>query len=184
MLNKKFLLQYLLKFLLTFCVLYFGTYFIIGVTTPGGEYYNNFIAQNLNYIDWLRKLLLNSSRLLLSVFGHKSAIENIYDLRLIGGTRVHMVYSCLGIGLLSFWAAFIIANKNTLLKKIAWITGGFAVICLLNVIRVSLLLLANNFGWKLFRVVDHHTMFNITVYIFILLMIWLYDRSAKKTGTA
>ncbi|HMO61652.1 MAG TPA: archaeosortase/exosortase family protein [Ferruginibacter sp.] len=180
---RKLPLGYIARFLGSFCLLYFGTYLLIGISTPGGSLYSSFIDEYLNYVHGLRRMLLNGSRLILSVFGYEASIENMYDLRLKGGSRVHMVYSCLGIGLLSFWLAFIYANAIGFRKSLLWMTSGVFMICLLNIARVSLLLLSNNYRWGLFRNVNHHTMFNIAVYILIFFMMWIFDRCMKKTAT-
>jgi exosortase/archaeosortase family protein len=91
-----------------------------------------------------------------------------------------MVYSCIGYGVMSFWVAFIFANKGTFKKKFLWISGGILVLWIINVLRVSLLLLAINKNWKIPLGWDHHTWFNIVAYSLIFLMILLYDRSFKR----
>jgi exosortase/archaeosortase family protein len=99
-----------------------------------------------------------------------------------GGEGVRMVYSCIGYGVMSFWAAFIIANRGSWKKKTAWIAGGLTAIFLINVLRLSLLLLAAQKHWAIPFGWDHHTWFNIVAYSFIFGMIYFYDRSIKKTS--
>ena len=85
---------------------------------------------------------------------------------------------CLGYGVMSFWIAFVVANKGTSIKKLKWLLGGLFLICLINVIRISLLLLAINFHW-LTPYFNHHTWFNIIAYLIIFILIYFYDKSFK-----
>lgn len=91
-----------------------------------------------------------------------------------------MVYSCLGIGIFSFWGAFIIANEGTALNKLKWVLIGTLTIWLINVGRIVLLLLAHNNKWVSPININHHTMFNIVAYGAIFLLMYAFDRSQKK----
>ena len=170
---------YLLKFLGSFCLLYFGTKAMIGLCVPGG-YYSPFLQRYLNYIAVLRESLLYGSKGLLSLFGYHSSIENVYYLNMQGGRSVHLVYSCLGYGIISFWLAFVFANRGSFTKKMVWMLIGFAVIWLINVTRIAMLLLAINKNWHFPLGLDHHTWFNIAAYGCIFIGIYLYDKSAQK----
>ena len=175
---RSFLL-YLLKFLGAFCMLYFGTKAIIGLTVPGG-YQSNFVAQYLDYPSLLRSSLLNGSRLLVGLFGYDAYIKDAYHVTMVGGIGVHLVYACLGYGLLSFWIAFIFANHGSFAKKLSWIISGCLLIWLINVIRLSLVLVIANKTRDITKTLDNHLYFNIAAYSLIFLMIWLFQRSEKK----
>jgi exosortase/archaeosortase family protein len=176
---NKYIIQYLLKFIICFCILYFGTLAMIGLASPGG-YYSSFIYNYLNYISWLRFGLLYCSKLLLTIFGYKVFIEGAYVLKMYGGRGVHLVYSCIGFGIMSFWIAFVFANKVRWQKKVKWIIAGVAVIFLINVIRISLLLVAVNKNWSNRLTLDNHTLFNVVAYMLVFTMIYFFDRSEKK----
>ncbi|CAN5350652.1 hypothetical protein BH09BAC2_BH09BAC2_15720 [soil metagenome] len=176
-LQNKPLRIYLLKFALAFCFLYFGTLAVIGISAPGGLY-NSFIAQHLNYIDWLRSALLHVSKIVVNIFGFKSRIFNDYVLGIPEGHSVRMVYKCVGYGVMSFWGAFIFANNITWQRKILWILSGWLMIFIINVIRIAALVIAVNTNTKLPVAIDHHTIFNIVAYALIFCMIWIFD---KKT---
>lgn len=173
---KKELIVYLLKFGGTFVFLYFGTLGIIGLSTPENNH-SPFVADYLNYVDLLRLFLLKGAKLALSLFGYTSNLEGSYVLRLSEGTGIRMVYSCIGYGVMSFWTAFVIANKGKFGKKSVWIIGGLLVLSFINILRICILLVAGAkkaalpFGW------DHHTFFNIAAYAAIFSMIYFYDRS-------
>ncbi|MEO6357911.1 MAG: exosortase/archaeosortase family protein [Ferruginibacter sp.] len=172
---------YFIKFIGAFCILYYGTKFIIGVTVPGG-YYSPFIARYLDYPGLLRFSLLQGTRLLAAIAGFDTFTVNSYVIRIVNGTGVRLVYSCLGYGLLSFWIAFIFANSGSWLKKAGWITAGCFFIWFINVVRITLVLISNYQQWKTPITMDHHTLFNIAVYIAIFCMIWLFNRSEKKSS--
>lgn len=169
------LLLFLIKFIGFFCLLYFGTIAIIGLSTPE-SYYSPVVANYLDYISWLRSSFLHASKALLSLFNFNTAFKDKYTLVSSHG-GIRMVYTCIGYGVMSFWAAFIFANKGSLQKKIVWIIGGLFVLWLINVLRISLLIVAINKNWAMPLGWDHHTWFNIIAYLFIFLMIYLYDRS-------
>lgn len=180
MLNNTFY-SYLLKFLLTFCILYYGTIAFIGITAPGG-YYWRFADEYLNYVAGLRYLLLHTSRFALSIVGYETFLKDAYTIRLINGSGVHVGYDCIGYGVMFFWVAFIYANKVSLGKKIRWLTAGLLTIWIINVIRISLMLVAVNNKWKSPLNLDNHTWFNIAAYSVIFTMIYLFDRSEKKAS--
>ena len=173
---------YLLKFLLAFCILYFGTKAIIGITTPGG-YYVAFAANYLDYISGLRGLLLNGSKLLLQAIGYDVYLKDNYSIKMVNGRGVQVVYSCLGYGVISFWMAFIFANKTSFKKMLQWMMGGVLVICLLNIFRISLMLISVNKHWPSLFNLDNHTLFNIVLYGVLFFMIYLFDRS-QQSGKA
>ena len=89
---------------------------------------------------------------------------------------MHLVYSCVGYGVMSFWIAFILANQVKWQKKIKWIITGVALIFIINVARISLLLVAVNEKWQIFFNMDNHVLFNIAAYILIFTMIYFFDR--------
>ena len=172
-------LTYLGKFLGIFCILYFGTTAIIGLTVPGG-YYSPFVANYLDYPSLLRRSLMNGTRLLAGLFGFNTYLRDAYHIYIFNGRGVHLVYGCLGYGLLSFWIAFIVANRGNFIKKTKWIMTGCFFIWFINVIRLSLVLIATNQNWNMSINLEHHTVFNIVVYILIFFMIWVFHLSEKN----
>ncbi len=171
--------KYLLKFFLIFLILYYGTIAWIGITAPGG-YYSAFADRYLNYIAAIRWLLLHGSKLLLEVLGYTIYLNDNYSIRIQNGSGVRIVYSCIGYGVLIFWLSFILANRGSFIKKIKWISAGLLMICLVNVFRIVLLVVAVNQKWQPVFTIDNHTMFNIAAYAVIFFMIYLFDRSDNK----
>ena len=152
---------------------------MIGITTPGG-YYLAFADRYLDYISGLRYLLLHTSKGLLSLLGFDVYLKDGYTIKMVNGRGVQVVYSCLGYGLLSFWIAFIIANKMAFRSMLKMMMGGVLVIFLLNVFRISLMLISVNKHWPSLLNLDNHTWFNIVAYGAIFCMMYLFDRSQKK----
>lgn len=168
---------------MAFCILYYGTTAVIGLAAPGG-YYIGFVHDYFDYPALLRKSLLNSSQLFLSAIGYHSNVIDISHLKIENGPGIQLVYSCLGYGLMSFWAAFIFANSGTVKRKITWIITGCLMLWLINVLRISLLLIAFDKHWSIPFNIDHHTLFNVVAYTFIFGMIWFFERQQRKSGTA
>jgi exosortase/archaeosortase family protein len=179
---SKRLLIYLLKFIGAFCFFYYGTLAIIGLSAPVG-YYSGFVDHYLNYIPPFRDFVLNAARHLLTLFGYESFQKSGTQLLVVGGGGVNVVYSCLGYGVTSFWLAFVFANAGSWQKKLAWMLGGALVLLIINVLRLSLVALASHKHWAYPLGWDNHTWFNIAAYLMIFLMMWVYDRGNKITGT-
>ncbi|HEV8082405.1 MAG TPA: exosortase/archaeosortase family protein [Chitinophagaceae bacterium] len=170
---------YLIKFLGVFCVCYFGTLIVIGLAAPG-NYYIPFVKKYLDYVSWIKISLLSGTEFLLSLFSIHSHSEPGFLQRINNGRGVIIAMDCVGYGVYSFWIAFVIANKGRFRKKIVWTLLGLLALWFINVIRITLFLLAINKGWPMPLGIDHHTWFNIAAYLLIFFLIWLYDRSFKE----
>lgn len=171
---------FIIKMLAIFSVLYFGSQFWIGITSKE-NYYNQFIDQNLNYIKWLRISILNGASVLCKLLGYSTQIENNISLQVINGYKINMVYSCIGIGIFSSWAAFIIAFPNKKIKqKLIWLFTGLLIVWILNVIRVSTLLILVNKSRNINGFNSHHTIYNTIAYFVILLLIYIYTNKVSK----
>lgn len=177
--NRKFLV-YCLKFIAAYCILYYGSQAIIGLSAPQGSY-SQFVHHYLDYPALLRKALLKSSQCLLGIMGYTTEMPDEYRIKMVGGKGVRMVYSCLGIGITSFWIAFMLANETNIKKKIFFIVAGTFFIFLINVARIVLLLIAANKGKPMPFGIEHHTLFNIASYCLVIVMIIVFDRSEEQS---
>jgi exosortase/archaeosortase family protein len=169
-------INFLIKFFFSFFILYFGTQIIIGLTVPAG-YYSSFVVNYFNYPAVLRLYIFKGTTVLVSFFGFETFSKDLYHISFSQGRGIHLVYSCLGYGLLSCWIAFVFANNGKLLVKLKWLLIGCFIIWLLNIFRISYLLFALNLHWPLFLTAGHHLIFNIIVYIFIIWMMSRFNRS-------
>ena len=117
---------------------------------------------------------------LLTLFGYATHRPDSHLIVMPNGVYVRMVYACLGYGIMSFWAAFVFANRGSWKRKTIWILGGLLAIWFINVMRISFLLVANSEHKSMPLGIDHHTWFNMCAYGLIFGMIYLYDRNMKK----
>ncbi|TDH28029.1 hypothetical protein EXU57_06080 [Segetibacter sp. 3557_3] len=176
--NKGFI--YIIKFLCWFAVLYGGTIFFIGLTSPAGGFYSSFLDNNLNYINWWRTAILEVSNIFAHLFGMNTFVQHPMKLKAVDGAGVRMVYSCIGYGVTSFWCAFVLANEGKWQKKLFWAIAGGVGLFLVNCLRVSLLLLAVQSRWQVNRFFDHHTLFNIAAYALIFFLMYIYTRNSAS----
>jgi exosortase/archaeosortase family protein len=176
--NKSFL-RFLLIFVCVFAVCYFGSLAIVGLSSPG-RYYIPAIEKYFNYVKWLRQSLMASTQWLLSLRGVDTYYKSEHVLSQVGGRGIKLVYSCLGLGIMSLWLAFVVAWTSPLKRKLIWIIGGLFIIWLLNITRLTLFLYAINQYWKMPFGIDHHTWFNIVAYGAIFLMMYLFTKSKVK----
>ena len=176
-----FFFKYTIKFIGIFLILYYGTMAVIGLAAPEG-YYAPFIAHYLNYTAWLRSSLFFGVQQLLALSTYTTIVSSEFTIRIWPGPGVHLGYSCLGYGVSSFWIAFVVANETRLTKKITWVFSGILLLWCVNVLRISLLVIAihkNGAGDFLF---DHHTWFNIVSYGCIFTGMYCFDKNINKSS--
>jgi exosortase/archaeosortase family protein len=166
-----------------FATLYFFNVAFIGITSPG-NFYISFLDKYLNYIDWLRDLILHTSNFIVRTTGLNSIVEEPYLLRVKGGPAVKMVYTCIGYGVMSLWVAFVIAYDGKLKQKILWVIIGCICILIINCFRVSMLLIALVSKWNVNKYIEHHDLFNIFSYLLIFLLIYLYTNKVSRIEDA
>jgi len=169
--------KFVFSFLALFLVFYYFNILFFGLTSPGNNY-NAFLADHLNYIQWLRQFLLDSSTAIIKMFGF-TAINNNYELLVAGRGTIRLVYSCLGLGVISFFAAFVIAYPKPLVRKIIFLVSGIVAIEIINIIRF--VLLAIFWNKRSPQIIDHHTLFNIIIYILICFSLYLWIKEPSKS---
>jgi exosortase/archaeosortase family protein len=175
-------LKFIISFIILFALFYYFNIFYFGITSPG-NYYSAFLADHFNYIRGLRRLLLYSTAQILNWLGF-GAITNEYELLVAGHGVIQLVYSCLGLGVISFFAAFVLSYPKKLKSKIIFLVSGIIGIEILNIIRFVLLALFwNKHDASIF---DHHTIFNIFIYltIAITLYFWVKHDTALNENDA
>ncbi len=180
--DKKFML-FVAKFLLVFCILYFGTLAVIGFSSPG-HYYIPFVENYLDYVSGIKHSLLYMVKQVAGLWGMDTIIKPGFIIRAVNGRGVVVAMSCVGYGVYSFWIAYVAATSGRSVRKICWIAGGVLLLWFINVMRISLLLLAINKGWPVPLGIDHHTWFNIFAYLAIFIMIWLFEKNQQKLPAA
>lgn len=176
MLNKRFLI-FALKFIVLYCFFYFASLAVIGLASLEG-YYVAWVHDYFNAVQWLKNSLIIAVEFISNLLGHKTVIEGNELIRFENARGVRIAKSCLGIGVMSFWAAFIISDHNYRIKKTYWLLLGLMVLWMINVLRIVLFLFSINLGWEMPFGLDHHTWFNIQAYLAIFMMIYFYEKSS------
>lgn len=179
-LSEYFDIVYFLKFILLLLALFYFNIFYIAITDWRGRLYSPFLEQHLNYINWLRNSILYTSNTIVHFFGINSYISAPFRIKILNGPYVETVYACLGLGLMSFWVAFVSAHTCNWKKKIIWNLIGIFIIWFINCWRIALLLIALQHGKEINGFIDHHTLFNIIAYSLIILLIYLYQKGMRK----
>ena len=176
--GKKDLIVFLIKFIGIFLILYYGSLGVVGITAPGGSYYSKFVSDYLDFVRGIQSSLIVGAHHLLSIFGVDTSWTDQYRFYVVGGKAVVVYYGCAGLGVMSFWIAFILAGKEVIYRKIPWLFGGLMMIWLINVSRIALFLMAVNQRWEMPFDIDHHTWFNVVAYGAIFLLIFFHERNA------
>jgi len=178
-----------IKFVIALFILYIlfsqGNLFMNSVTTPGAQYYNDYIAGHFNYIQGLRTILIIPAVWIIKAFGFY-AIYNETDVMVVAGPYLRINYSCLGLGVMSFLAAFVLAFPASWKSTFKMLAIGIATIYILNVCRIAGLgVLLGFFQSQRNNFTYHHEIFNIIVYvcIFALLYFWIKKNTKGKAGT-
>ncbi len=174
-----------LKFVIALFVLYIlfsqGNLFMNSVMTPGARFYNQFIATHFNYIQGLKTALIKPAVWIIKLFGFY-AIHNEMDVMVVNGPYLRVNYSCLGLGVMSFLSAFVLAFPASWKSTLKMLALGILVIYLLNILRIAGLGLLFAFFHSQRNYFEyHHEIFNVLVYIciFILLFFWIRKNSRK-----
>jgi len=166
---------FIVKFLILFLGFHYFNEFFIGVTAPGGLY-SPFLEHHLNYVAWLRSAVLHGADFICDTLGYKTYVQNTYFLRSVTGHGVRMVYSCIGLGIMSFWAGFVLAHTNPWKKKVFWTLLGLLVIFIINCFRVAIILIATVNDRNINHFMEHHDFFNLVAYLCILVLIIVFLR--------
>ena len=170
--------RFLILFFVVFLAFYYGFQFSTGLAVDGGVY-SPFVEKYINFAAWIRTGLINSAISLLSIFNIETIRTNEYILKMVGGSGVRIVYGCLGFGVMSFWIAYVVASVANMRKKIVWLFVGLLLLWSINVVRISLVLVASNKGWNFPFGWDHHTWFNIMAYLAIFTMMYFFEKNIK-----
>ena len=171
------------KFSITFIALFLAFYYFnigfFSLTSPGSSHYNSFIAENFNYIRLLRHMLLLCTSFLLRCLGFGTVI-NEYQMLVAGRGGIRLVYTCLGLGLMSFFTAFVLSYPKVFKRKVVFLIAGLLVIQALNILRMALVALF--WSRKAQQIIDHHIIFNGIIYVIIAIALyfWVTADDRKK----
>lgn len=174
-------LRFGITFIALFLVLYYGNILFFGITSPGNNYVP-YLDKHLNYISGLREVLMSITSAMLNLVGF-DAIHNDKDLLVAGHGMVRMIYTCLGLGVMSFFTAFVIAYPKRTGAKITFLICGLLSIQILNICRIGLLALY--WDRRKARIIDHHLIFDVLIYIIIGVALYFWvNHKASNVKTA
>lgn len=175
-----------IRFVITMVVLYLifsqANLFMNSVTSPEGRFYNAFFTEHFNYIQWTRSALIIPATWLIELFGFHT-VHNNMDIMVVNGPYLRVNYSCIGLGVMSFFTAFIIAYPAKLKSKFKLLIIGTIMIHVLNIFRIAGLgILLGFFKSQRDNFTYHHEIFNVIVYccIFALLYFWIKKDNKQK----
>jgi len=176
---------FIVKFLVLFLGLHYGNEFYIGITAPGG-FYVPFLEEHLNYVSWIRHSILFGAKLISDIIGFEAYIDGPFHLRASTGEGVQMVYSCIGLGIMSFWAGFVLAHNVNWKKRLLWTFIGLVLIWTVNCFRVAIILVATVKRWNPNKYLDHHDTFNLIAYflVFILVLLFLRKQGLQRRAAS
>lgn len=172
--------RFLLIFLTVFSLLAGGTYLFIGLIEPSGRFYVPWLAANADFINpYIHSIMVIAKQILTSL-GYLADYKAHNQLRINNYNAVTLAYQCAGIGVISLWVAFIVADNIRLVVKLKWIMVGFLLITLINALRIAVLLIAHYEHWSVLKGVSHHDFYNYVVYTVFILLILVYSKYAKS----
>lgn len=182
---KHFSFTYLFKLVGLTLILNFFSIGYHGIVSPEGARYSPFLDTYFNYIQWIRRILMEAANIFSNALGTESYISGSQMMKIGNDIEVEIWLPCLGIGIMSFWTAFIITNSGDWKKKLRWWIGGIFGIYLVNCVRITLFLVALDRNWAQNTALDHHDLFNIAAYILIGLMMYSYteDKAERIVNT-
>src|SRR3954468_21490394 len=157
----------ILQFLVVYALLAGSFYFFVGITSPGGKTYSPFLDHNLNVTTWLTWFIAKTSLALLKLAGFTVCQRAPNNVTISGSRGVTILWACLGFGVMSFWTAFVTAHKGSWQYKLKWCIGGLSIIIALNIIRITLIAVANHYHWLAVTQLEPHATFNVVSYIIL-----------------
>ncbi len=170
----------IIRFLILFVLLLEGFYLYVGMTSEGGRLFSPFLASYLNFPDWLSITVARFSKFLLEISGYSIYQKNPANITITGSRGVNLDWACLGVGPMSLWVAFVAAHRCVIKYKLKWIAAGIVLICVVNALRLIMIVLSYYYHWTFIRHFDAHTSFNIVTYIIILLLMYIFVRSYNR----
>ncbi len=153
-----------------------GNLFMNSVMSPHSRFYNEYLSAHFNYIQGLKTALIKPATWVIRLFGFY-VIHNHRDVLVVNGPLLRINYSCLGLGVMSFLAAFVLAFPAPWKSTFKMLVIGFISIYMLNIFRIAGLgILLGLFKSQRHNFTYHHEIFNFLVYICIFIMLYIWIR--------
>lgn len=178
--HKYFNFAYFFKLVGLTLILNYFTIAFNGIVSPEGSLYSAFLDQNLNYIQWLRQVIMAVSNVIAHVFGTNSYISGPQMMNIGKSVEVEIWLPCLGMGIISFWISFIVTSSAHWQRKLMWCVSGILCISFINCWRIGLLLVSIDRNWRQLGTFDHHDLFNIAAYVLVGLLMYSYSETKQQ----
>lgn len=159
-------------------LLFFKTIHRLLLDAPYDFWISSFL-RNLNIYAVVADTIIFPVKWLLAIIGYDSVIyERIISIP--GYRGVEIQGPCMGFDVISIFVAFLVAypGKATVFQKVTFIVGGILLIHLLNISRVTALLINNIYNVPL--PMNHHDLYNIIIYSFIIGFFYLWIKYFSK----
>lgn len=176
--DTAYITRFLIRLLGFYLLFRLTNWLCIALITPEG-YYSEFLDKYLDYVSAIKVSILKTGRLCaqwLDVVSHPLG-DSILQVQ--NGGQVRMAWPCCGLEIMSFWAAFVLADTISLRKKAYWIIGGLAAIWIINCLRIAILVIGKQKDWHVLLNLNQHDMFNIVAYLLVLGLMFLYYKRNK-----
>jgi exosortase/archaeosortase family protein len=144
--------------------------------------FSNYL-RNVDVYSLMANAIIYPSKYLLSSIGYETVLGN-RTIAIVGHRGVEIQGPCMGFDVFSVFIALIIAypSRTTNFQKALFIVAGVLAIHILNVLRVSALLLKHTYSIKL--PINHHDLFNIVIYIFVFASFYFWTKYYSKSTVA
>lgn len=132
----------------------------------------NFLVPYFNYYGYI-DFLLKATQKAVALFGYNSTIDGPYIIGDNNGT-LFMAKWCLGFLTMYLFGAMVFLTRVENLTAWIYIGIGFVILHIFNILRLSALFIFVQYYDDSDLIMDHHTIYNIVVYviIFIMWVIW------------
>lgn len=175
--------RFLLVFLAIFSFLAGGTYFLIALIEPSGTLYVPWLAQHADFINPYIHAIMAIAKKMLECLGYIADYKSNNQLRINNYNSVTLAYQCAGIGVISLWIGFIVADSISPANKIKWILVGIGIVTIINAFRIAILLIAHYEHWVGFASISHHEFYNYVLYTLFILLILFYTKKVKHSNS-
>jgi exosortase/archaeosortase family protein len=172
--------RYYLRFAGLFFLFYLTYTFVIAASAPTGTYFP-FVDKFLNFPLIIRYCVLHIGHALLAVFGYPTSVDGGRLISHEGLSILEMAWACYGLGVKSFWIAFVCAHQMPLKQKVYWSLTGVLTIFLLNCVRVVVMMIAMVEKWTVAEYLgtNAHDLFNYLSYAALFGLILLFYAKVK-----
>ncbi|MNI85783.1 Transmembrane exosortase [compost metagenome] len=103
------------------------------------------------------------------------------DVMVVSGPYLRVNYSCLGLGVMSFLAAFVLAFPASWKSTLKMLVIGIIAIYVLNILRIAGLgVLLGFFKSQRHNFTYHHEVFNVIVYVCVFTMLYFWIKRNNK----